>query len=271
MGRPHLRKLLLVTGTYKEEIGKNGVTSLAWSSWNIFVSTKRYRNGHFTVRNCLARKLWCEEFCFSAWFLKKKATSNLGCRLAAFPLLLLCCQCPAVLTELSACAQCPLEAGRAAACVVHGCCTAAATYSRGWEADLVWKPQAAWEEQRLRKLLSYSPPPHPRLMLTSLFCHLRLFIAYFTHITLWPCLEVKQGEDSWSVTLTCSTSINPLVKSQCSFTSVMSFYFITPHAVHEAVFPQCIHLVREKTQSFPSLYHQLPFWDQEGCGNASTA
>lgn len=89
--------------------------------------------------------------------------------------------------------------------------------------------------------------------------------------TLQPCLEVTQGEGSWSVTPTCSTSINLLVKHQGSFTSVMAFYFITQHAVHEAAFPQCINLVREKTPSSPSLCHQLPFWDRRAFGNASTA
>ena len=103
MGRPHLRKLLLVTGTYKEEIGKNGVTSLSWFSCNIFVSTKRYRNGHFTVRNCLARKLLVVD-------LKKKATSNQGCRLAAF-LLLLYSRCLVMLIELCACARRPEMCG----------------------------------------------------------------------------------------------------------------------------------------------------------------
>lgn len=56
-GRPHLRKLLLVTGTCKEEIGKNGATSFSWSSWNIFVSIKRYRNVHFTVKKPLGHEM----------------------------------------------------------------------------------------------------------------------------------------------------------------------------------------------------------------------
>lgn len=77
-----------------------------------------------------------------------------------------------------------------------------------------------------------------------------------TRATLQPCLEVTQGEGSWSVTPTHSTSINLLVKHQGSFTSVMTFYFITQHAVHEAAFPQCINLVREETPFSPLLCHQ---------------
>lgn len=117
---------------------------------------------------------------------------------------------------------------------------------------LAWGTLDAWEEQR-EELLSSSCSSTP--LLSPSLCHLTLLIAALP-ATLQPCLQASQGEGSWSVTPTCSTSINLLVKHQGSFTSVMTFYFITQHAVHEAAFPQCLNLVREKTPFSPLLCHQ---------------
>lgn len=224
MGRPHLRKLLLVTGTYKEKIGKNGVTSLSWSSWNICVSTERYRNGDFTVRNCLARKLFIIGFLLQLLILKKP--DNLKPRLQAA-----CTLPPALLTV-------PCHVGRAVyTCSVPGDCGGG-----GWQGSHVHSPQSLHGCSHSERGCGAGSPKllgknggwgscsaisclTPSLMLTSSFCHLRLLTAYFTHIILQPCLEVEQGEDSWSVTQTCSTSINLLVKSQFYKCVVFLFYY----------------------------------------------
>lgn len=226
MGRPHLRKLLLVTSTYKEETGKNGVTSLSWSSWNIFVPIKIYRNGHFTVRSCAWPGNYYRRDFASVADLRK---SNLKPQLQAGCI--------------------PPSPPPPVPCYAVQLCATAVPTVPGWGA-LGWKALAAQEQQSPGSCWLW-PTSSPGMLISS-FCHLRLFIAYFTPITLYLCLEVKKGEDSWSVTITCSTSINLFlfVKSQCSFTSVMSFYFITRHAVHETVFPQCVNVEREGGNPF---------------------
>lgn len=139
------------------------------------------------------------------------------------------------------------------------------------QAEVPWAGRPLQEQQSPWSCWLW-PTSSPGMLISS-FCHLRLFIAYFTRITLYLCLEVRKGEDSWSVTTTCSTSINLFlfIKSWGSFTSVMSFYFITQPAVHETVFPHCVNVGREReeTRSSLSLCHQLPVWDQEARGNVN--
>lgn len=179
---------------------KNGATSFSWSSWNIFVSIKRYRNAHFTVKKPLGHEMRRGGILLQ-WliFRKNKAAS-----------------------------------------------------AQGWPGR-PWMGLSLLGKSRGRSC-SALPQLHSAAAILILPPHAPHCCS--TRATLQPCLEVTQGEGSWSVTPTHSTSINLLVKHQGSFTSVMTFYFITQHAVHEAAFPQCINLVREETPFSPLLCHQ---------------
>lgn len=123
-----------------------------------------------------------------------------------------------------------------------------ATSTQGW-------PGRPWMLGKSRGRSCSALPPAPLCC-----CHPHCATS-LSLVLLYPChppalLEVTQGEGSWSVTLTCSTPINLWVKHWGSFTSVMTLYFITQHAVHEAAFPRCINLVRHKTPFSPLLCHQ---------------
>lgn len=187
----------------------------SWSSWNIFVSIKRYRNAHFAVQEALGQEI-SRGGILLQWLIFRKKTKE--------------------------------------------------TSTQGW----LGRP---WMLGKGRGRSCSALPPAPLGC-----CHPHCATSR-SLLLLYPChppalLQVTQGEGSWSVTPTCSTSINLLVKHQGSFTSVMTFYFITQHAVHEAAFPQRINLVREKTPFSPLLCHQClseireHFWKCFHCLNS---